>query len=65
MPSGFAEPSDGLEPSTASLVSPVATGGNGFACLEPFSGSPICHRLPTGCDRSAPQALHCFGCAVA
>jgi hypothetical protein len=24
----------------------VATHGNGFGLFEPFSGNPICHRLP-------------------
>jgi hypothetical protein len=49
--SSFAEPSDGLEPSTPSLpCAPkrlpwVATGCES-ACLRRFRGGPICHRLP-------------------
>jgi transposase len=47
----FAEPSDGLEPSTPSLpCAPfrkrLATDGNGFGVIPPFFGAAICHRLP-------------------
>ena len=47
----FAEPSDGLEPSTPSL--PFCGPGNWsqpmatvLACSSRFRGNPICHRLP-------------------
>jgi hypothetical protein len=55
----FAEPSDGLEPSTPSLPCaakrlPWVATGCGPACLSGFRGCPICHRLPP----VAPAGLH-------
>jgi hypothetical protein len=32
----------------------VATGGNGFGLLKPFSGRSHLPPVATGCDRSAP-----------
>jgi hypothetical protein len=55
----FAEPSDGLEPSTPSLPCaakrlPWVVTGCGSACLSGFRARPICHRLPP----VAPAGLH-------
>ena len=55
----FAEPSDGLEPSTPSLPCaptrlPWVATGCGSACLGGFRGRPVCHRLPP----VAPAGLH-------
>src|ERR1700730_14970879 len=55
----FAEPSDGLEPSTPSLPCapkrfPWVATGCGSACLIGFRGRPICDRLPP----VAPARLH-------
>jgi hypothetical protein len=55
----FAEPSDGLEPSTPSLPCaperlPWVATGCGLACLSGFRGRLICHWLPL----VAPAGLH-------
>jgi hypothetical protein len=47
---GFAEPSDGLEPSTPSLPS---THGKGFLLFEPFPSPSHLRAIATGCARSA------------
>jgi hypothetical protein len=36
----------------------VATGGNGFGLIEPFSRRSHLPEVATGCDRSAPYVLH-------
>ena len=54
---GFADPPDGLEPSTPSLAflrQPVATDGNGFGLFRPFPGLSDLRRVATGCDHGAP-----------
>src|SRR6266496_202447 len=59
----FAEPSDGLEPSTPSL--PCATERLGchrlpIGLFGPFSVLPYLRPVATGCAPLAPQTLHGF-----
>ena len=58
----FAEPSDGLEPSTPPYhgfrPALVATHGNDFRFSEPLGARADLPPVATGCNHGAPQGLH-------